>query len=303
MARNNGGLVVATQDWHPETTPALREGRRHLAGPLRRRTRGARRSTRTWRLPDDAPRVRKGANGEDGYSGFTMRDPVTGETVPTELEGLLRDAGIERVVVVGPRDRLLRQGDRARCGPARLRDGAPDRRDRRGRPRAGRRRPRPSTRCVAAGVTTVAHGDAMIRGAASGSASSAPASATRSTGSLAETAKAGGPEPDPLDGRHRRADRARLGGPGRHRGPAALDARDEGGPDPDRRADRRRHDAARRTSGSSASRVTDPGRRSPSSSRRPGSPSATRARSRAAASSTWRPAPTARRRSCAGTRP
>ena len=40
----------------------------------------------------DAPRVRKGANGEDGYSGFTMRDPVTGETTPTELEALLRDA-------------------------------------------------------------------------------------------------------------------------------------------------------------------------------------------------------------------
>ena len=30
-----------------------------------------------------------------------MRDPVSGETIPTELEGLLRDAGVERVVVVG----------------------------------------------------------------------------------------------------------------------------------------------------------------------------------------------------------
>ena len=45
--------------------------------------------------------VRKGANGEDGYSGFTMRDPATGETVPTELESLLRERGITRVVVVG----------------------------------------------------------------------------------------------------------------------------------------------------------------------------------------------------------
>jgi nicotinamidase/pyrazinamidase len=48
-----------------------------------------------------APIVRKGANGEDGYSGFTMRDPVTGETIPTELETLLRERGIERVVVCG----------------------------------------------------------------------------------------------------------------------------------------------------------------------------------------------------------
>jgi len=49
----------------------------------------------------DAPRVRKGSHGEDGYSGFTMRDPTTGETSPTELEGLLRNAGVEFVVVCG----------------------------------------------------------------------------------------------------------------------------------------------------------------------------------------------------------
>jgi nicotinamidase/pyrazinamidase len=52
-------------------------------------------------VPEDAPVVRKGANGEDGYSGFTMRDPVTGETVPTSLETLLRDAAVSDVVVTG----------------------------------------------------------------------------------------------------------------------------------------------------------------------------------------------------------
>ena len=52
-------------------------------------------------LPDDAPCVRKGINGEDGYSGFTTRDPLTGETAKTELDGLLRDAGVEHVVAVG----------------------------------------------------------------------------------------------------------------------------------------------------------------------------------------------------------
>ena len=36
MARNNGAIVVATQDWHPAIDPAFREGRRHLASPLRR---------------------------------------------------------------------------------------------------------------------------------------------------------------------------------------------------------------------------------------------------------------------------
>src|SRR5207237_6184774 len=44
---------------------------------------------------------RKGANGEDGYSGFTMRDPMTGETIPMELDGLLYDRGIGRAVVGG----------------------------------------------------------------------------------------------------------------------------------------------------------------------------------------------------------
>jgi nicotinamidase/pyrazinamidase len=49
----------------------------------------------------DAPRIRKGTNGEDGYSGFTMRDPVSGVTTPTPLAGLLRDARVSRVVVCG----------------------------------------------------------------------------------------------------------------------------------------------------------------------------------------------------------
>ena len=47
------------------------------------------------------PSIRKGANGEDGYSGFTMRDPVGGEAIPTPLEPLLRERGVRSVVVVG----------------------------------------------------------------------------------------------------------------------------------------------------------------------------------------------------------
>ncbi|MBI3749739.1 MAG: isochorismatase family protein [Chloroflexi bacterium] len=99
-AREAGALVVATQDWHPEHTPHfVRDGGVwpvHCVGG-------------TWgaelhphlALPHDAPRVRKGANGEDGYSGFTMRDPASGSTVPTMLEGLLGDSGVDSVVVVG----------------------------------------------------------------------------------------------------------------------------------------------------------------------------------------------------------
>ncbi len=95
-----GALLVATQDWHPTSTPHFAKDGGiwpvHCVGG-------------TWgaglhpalELPADASRVRKGEHGEDGYSGFTMRDPVTGAEVPTELEGLLRERGIERVVVCG----------------------------------------------------------------------------------------------------------------------------------------------------------------------------------------------------------
>lgn len=93
-------LVVATQDWHPESTPHFaKDGGAwpvHCVGG----TWGAELHP-TFELPIDAARIRKGTNGEDGYSGFTMRDPSTEEETPTELEDLLRERGIERVVVCG----------------------------------------------------------------------------------------------------------------------------------------------------------------------------------------------------------
>jgi nicotinamidase/pyrazinamidase len=93
-----GSLVVYTQDWHPATTPHFaKDGGiwpvHCVAG--------------TWgadlhpALVVAGDSVRKGSAGEDGYSGFTMRDPRTAEEIPTELEALLRQRGIERVVVCG----------------------------------------------------------------------------------------------------------------------------------------------------------------------------------------------------------
>ncbi|MEA2577881.1 MAG: nicotinamidase/pyrazinamidase [Chloroflexota bacterium] len=99
-AAKAGTLVAFTQDWHPESTPHFaKDGGiwpvHCVAGSW-----GAELHP-DLEAPDDAPRIRKGANGEDGYSGFTMRDPVTGEAKPTELDARLRDRGVERVVVVG----------------------------------------------------------------------------------------------------------------------------------------------------------------------------------------------------------
>ena len=100
MAVNNGAIVVATQDWHPPSTPHFAKDGGVWPVHCLADTWGAELHP-DLSLPEDAARVRKGANGEDGYSGFTMRDPISGETIATELEGLLRDAGVDAVVVTG----------------------------------------------------------------------------------------------------------------------------------------------------------------------------------------------------------
>jgi nicotinamidase/pyrazinamidase len=99
-AADAGAMVAVTQDWHPESTPHFAKDGGiwpvHCVGG----TWGAELHP-AFELPADARRVRKGEHGEDGYSGFTMRHPVTGDESPTELEAMLRERGIERVVVAG----------------------------------------------------------------------------------------------------------------------------------------------------------------------------------------------------------
>jgi nicotinamidase/pyrazinamidase len=93
-------MVVITQDWHPPSTPHfVTDGGIwpvHCVGD----TWGAELHP-AFIAPPGAVRIRKGSNGEDGYSAFTMRDPVTGAEVPTELDAVLRDAGVGSVVVCG----------------------------------------------------------------------------------------------------------------------------------------------------------------------------------------------------------
>ncbi len=98
LARAAGAPVIYTQDWHPPSTPHFQKDGGEWPVHCVRDTWGAELH------PDlrvEGPAIRKGANGEDGYSGFTMREPVSGSIVPTELEALLRDRAIERVVVCG----------------------------------------------------------------------------------------------------------------------------------------------------------------------------------------------------------
>jgi nicotinamidase/pyrazinamidase len=99
LARANGSVVVCTQDWHPEHTPHFAKDGGIWPDHCIAGTWGA--ELHPALEAGDAPVVRKGANGEDGYSGFTMRDPATGETIPTPLDALLRGQGVDEVVVTG----------------------------------------------------------------------------------------------------------------------------------------------------------------------------------------------------------
>lgn len=93
-----GSPVVLTQDWHPESTPHFIDDGGVWPRHCVRDTWGA------ALHPDlivSGPVVRKGVDGEDGYSGFTVKDPLSDETTATELDRLLRDAGATKAVVVG----------------------------------------------------------------------------------------------------------------------------------------------------------------------------------------------------------
>ncbi|MBN2624239.1 MAG: isochorismatase family protein [Acidimicrobiales bacterium] len=97
-AHEAGALVVTTQDWHPADTPHFAKDGGTWPVHCVKGTWGARLHEALH--PGDH-QVFKGVGGEDGYSGFSMVHPVTGETSPTGLDDLLRERGIERVVVLG----------------------------------------------------------------------------------------------------------------------------------------------------------------------------------------------------------
>jgi nicotinamidase/pyrazinamidase len=97
-AEQAGAFVCYTQDWHPAHTPhfevdggiwpvhCVQESWGAMLHPA---------------LIVRGPVVRKGEGDDDGYSGFSARDARSGEAHPTTLGALLRERGIERVVVVG----------------------------------------------------------------------------------------------------------------------------------------------------------------------------------------------------------
>jgi nicotinamidase/pyrazinamidase len=100
MATSAGATVVFTRDWHPPSTPHFAKDGGIWPVHCVADTWGAELHP-DLTVPPGAPSIHKGVSGEDGYSGFTMRHPTTGEERATDLEAILRDRGIQRVVVVG----------------------------------------------------------------------------------------------------------------------------------------------------------------------------------------------------------
>jgi nicotinamidase/pyrazinamidase len=98
IARSLGAPIVYTQDWHPASTPHFNTDGGIWPPHCVAGTWGA-------RFHPDLNVVgevlRKGADGADGYSGFSVRDPLSGQTTPTPLDSMLRESGVRRLIVCG----------------------------------------------------------------------------------------------------------------------------------------------------------------------------------------------------------
>ena len=97
-ARTARAFIVYTQDWHPASTPHFKKDGGIWPVHCVKGTWGA-------QLHPDLEVVgeslKKGTEGEDGYSAFSVRDPSSGETTPTRLEAMLRERGVRVVTVCG----------------------------------------------------------------------------------------------------------------------------------------------------------------------------------------------------------
>jgi nicotinamidase/pyrazinamidase len=100
-AHSAGTLIVYTQDWHPESTPHFEKDGGIWPVHCVQGTWGAELHP-NLEIVDGAESVLKGSRGEDGYSAFSMRDPLDpDDRSSTGLEEMLAERDIESVVIVG----------------------------------------------------------------------------------------------------------------------------------------------------------------------------------------------------------
>ena len=98
QAFDERAFVAYTQDLHPEHTPHFAVDGGIWPVHCVHDTWGAA-FHNDLRVEGEV--VRKGADGRDAYSGFSARDPRSGERYPTLLEHILRGRGVERLVICG----------------------------------------------------------------------------------------------------------------------------------------------------------------------------------------------------------
>jgi len=101
LAARAGGTVVLTQDWHPASTPHFIDDGGVWPTHCVAGTWGAELVDGLDPKHRAAAVIRKGTNGEDGYSAFSMREPGSDVDISTGLAGLLRERAVNAVVVVG----------------------------------------------------------------------------------------------------------------------------------------------------------------------------------------------------------
>jgi nicotinamidase/pyrazinamidase len=93
-----GAYVVYSQDWHPPSTPHFADQGGLWPVHCVKESWGAAFHPDLNVVGDV---VHKGDQGGDGYSAFSERDPLSGETEPTTLQRLLKERGVERLVICG----------------------------------------------------------------------------------------------------------------------------------------------------------------------------------------------------------
>ena len=99
-AFDGGASVVYTQDWHPPVTPHFRKDGGIWPVHCVRDAWGAQFHP-GLRVAESATIVRKGEDGGDGYSGFSVRDPQSGDVTATRLESILRARNADTLVIAG----------------------------------------------------------------------------------------------------------------------------------------------------------------------------------------------------------
>jgi len=99
IALEVGAAVLYTQDWHPAHTPHFTQDGGIWPVHCVQGTWGAEFHPRLD--VEGGEIVRKGVDGRDGYSGFSVRDPLSGDIDDTVLHEMLQGAGVRRLVICG----------------------------------------------------------------------------------------------------------------------------------------------------------------------------------------------------------